>query len=70
MLKTVLSIITVLAVLAIAILFGPTLVGRSLRVWELLVFGVGCVIVVWTIIGLRKRQARRHLDSLRDSALW
>ncbi|HAL40676.1 MAG TPA: hypothetical protein DCP03_22325 [Polaromonas sp.] len=70
MLKTVLSIITVLAVLAIVILFGPTLLGRSLRVWELLVFGVGCMIVVWTILVLRKRQSRRHLGSLRDSALW
>jgi hypothetical protein len=69
-LKTVLSIITVLAVLAIVILFGPTLVGRSLRVWELLVFGVGCMTVVWTILGLRKRQSRRHMGSLRDSALW
>ena len=67
--KTAITVISALTAIA-ALVFSSALLGRPVGLWKLLLCGTGGVVLALTILKLRQRQERRHLDSIRDSALW
>jgi hypothetical protein len=69
-LKTALSIISTLAAIIAALIFGSMLLGRALEIWELLLCGIGGVILTLAITRFHRRQKLKRLDAMRDSALW
>jgi hypothetical protein len=49
---------------------APSLLGRSLSVWEVLLCGGLAWACTACVLRYRKRQERKRLVSMRDSALW
>ncbi|WP_367850074.1 hypothetical protein [Rhodoferax sp. WC2427] len=60
------------AVLAATGVFAlaPTWLGRSLTIWEDLLYSGLALVVAGCILHYRKSQARKRLADMRDSALW
>lgn len=72
--QTLLSVITLLATLAFALvgakLLAPKLLGRDASATELIAIAMClCVFALWNHARSSKRQ-RERLDRIRDSALW
>jgi hypothetical protein len=65
-----LPFIAAMAGAAIAFLAGPTVLGRSLTVWELGLISLGFLVAAWAVLRLQNRAARRRELDTRDSALW
>lgn len=68
--KILLPSIAAIAGAAIAFLAGPTILGRTLTVWELGLISIGFLIATWSVLRLRDRWARSRALETRDSALW
>lgn len=49
---------------------APSLLGRSLSVWEVLLCGGLTLTSAGCVLRYRKGQERKRLISMRDSALW
>nr|WP_315430950.1 hypothetical protein [uncultured Albidiferax sp.] len=70
MLNIALMSFTAVLAVAGASALAPSWLGRNLSLWE----GLLCGVFAWFIAGLvlhyRKRQERKRLIGMRDSALW
>ena len=49
---------------------APSLLGRSLSAWEVLLYGGLALTFTGCVLQYRKRQERKRLIGMRDSALW
>lgn len=68
---------TMIATLVLAVVLGvvlwlaiPTVAGRPLNFWEACLVSAAVLVIFKWRQGRRLRRQRRHLESLRDSALW
>lgn len=63
---------TVTAALAAAGTYAaaPSLLGRNLSIWEVLLYGGLTLTAAGCVLRYRKRQERKRLIGMRDSALW
>jgi hypothetical protein len=68
--KTAIPVISALTAIVAALVVSTALLGRPVGLWGLILCGTGGVVLAFIILKFRKRQERRHLDSIRDSALW
>lgn len=61
-----------IAVIAVSVLVGSALLGRRLSSGELVIvlLSVAFAVACWGLTTMQRRQARRRLRDLRDSALW
>ena len=65
--------VTVFAAIAAATgagLAAPSLLGRNLASYELLVLAAAFGAVAWGLIASRQRRKRKRMLGMRDSALW
>lgn len=53
-----------------AFAMAPSLLGRHLSVWEVLLCGGLALTSTGCVLRYRKRQERKRLIGMRDSALW
>jgi hypothetical protein len=55
---------------AVAFAMAPSLLGRSLSVWEVVLCGGLALASAGCVLRYRKRLERKRLIGMRDSALW
>jgi len=70
MIRAAVMLITAVAGIAVSIWVCSTLLDRRLTNSEIVVSGVSIAIVYWRVVAVRRRHTRKHLNSIRDSALW
>jgi hypothetical protein len=68
--KIVLATLPAVIAAAAVSVFSPAIFGRSLSAWEDVLCGACALMVAACMLVYRKRQDRKRLTGLRDSALW